>query len=101
MRDPDARSYLRERAAALLNIADGMAPSVVARLGLHKPRHVGTVFIWLNPIEKMWKWLVADVLSAHRHASQWEHLRQRVEYFLERFTKPSKELLKYCGLLAD
>ena len=22
---------------------------------------------WLNPIEKMWKWLVADVLSAHRH----------------------------------
>lgn len=54
---------------------------------------------WLNPIEKMWKWLVADVLSAHRHASEWEHLRWQVEQFLERLTKPSKELLRYCGLI--
>ena len=56
---------------------------------------------WLNPIEKMWKWLVADVLSAHRNASQWEHLRWQVEQFLDRLTKPSVELLRYCGLLSD
>lgn len=52
MRDHDARPYMRERAAALLKIADGMAPSVVAREGLLKPRHQETVFIWLNEYEE-------------------------------------------------
>jgi len=52
MRDHDPRPYLRERASALLKIADGMAASVVARSGLHKPRHVETVFIWLNEYEQ-------------------------------------------------
>jgi len=51
MRDHEARPYLRERAAALLKIAGGMAPSVVAREGLHKVRHQETVFIWLNSYE--------------------------------------------------
>lgn len=51
MRDHDARPYLRERAAALLKIADGMAPSVVAERGLLKRRHRETVFIWLGEYE--------------------------------------------------
>ena len=51
IRDHDARPYLRERAAALLKIADGMAPSVVAERGLLKRRHRETVFIWLNEYE--------------------------------------------------
>lgn len=48
VRDHDHRPYLRERAAALLKIADGMAASRVAREGLLKVRHVDTVFNWLN-----------------------------------------------------
>ena len=56
---------------------------------------------WLNPLEKMWKWLVADVLSAHRHASHWLYLCWQVEQFFERLTKPSVELLRHCGLFTD
>ena len=52
VRDLDARPYLRERAAALLKIADGMAASVVARQGLLKARHKDTVFAWLNEYEQ-------------------------------------------------
>lgn len=54
---------------------------------------------WLNPIEKLWKWLVADVLGAHKHAADWKQLCWLVEQFLERLTKPATELLNYCGLL--
>jgi hypothetical protein len=52
IRDHDRRAYLRERAAALLKIADGMGPTVVARQGLLKPRHQETVCLWLNDYEE-------------------------------------------------
>lgn len=48
IRDRDKRAYLRERAAALLKIAEGHAPYWVALHGLLKPRHPETVYIWLN-----------------------------------------------------
>ena len=54
---------------------------------------------WLNPIEKMWKWLHADVLVAHRRSAAWDELREKVEAFLARFHAPSPDLLRYCGLL--
>lgn len=56
---------------------------------------------WLNPIEKMWKWLKDDVLTAHRHSATWTQLREEVEEFLNRFQQPEPQLLRYCGLLAD
>jgi transposase len=56
---------------------------------------------WLNPIEKLWKWLKADVLTAHRHSAAWQQLRQEVEEFLNRFKQPAPDLLRYCGLLTD
>lgn len=56
---------------------------------------------WLNPIEKLWKWLKAEVLTAHRHSAAWTQLRQEVEAFLDRFARPAHDLLRYCGLLAD
>jgi len=56
---------------------------------------------WLNPIEKLWKWLKNDVLTAHRQSDNWIQLRQKVEAFLRRFERPSSELLRYCGLLTD
>lgn len=47
-RDRDKRPYQRERAAALLKIADGQAPYFVALHGLLKPRSPNTVYRWLN-----------------------------------------------------
>ncbi len=51
-RDHDPRPYVRERCAALLKIADGLAPHAVARHGLLKPRDPDTVYEWLNWYER-------------------------------------------------
>ena len=48
LRDHAPQAYLRERAAALLKIADGMAASLVARQGLLRPRKPDTVYAWLD-----------------------------------------------------
>jgi hypothetical protein len=47
MRDHDPLPYHRERAAALLKIADGQSAHAVARSGLYKPRDPDTVYSWL------------------------------------------------------
>jgi len=47
MRDHHFKPHLRERAAALLKIADGMPLSVVARQGLFKRRLAETVRDWV------------------------------------------------------
>ena len=52
MRDRDARPHLREKAAALLKIAEGQAAYQVALTGLHKPRHPATVYGWLRDWQK-------------------------------------------------
>lgn len=54
---------------------------------------------WLNPIEKLWRWLRQEVLHLHRLAKAWETLKERVASFLERFAQESTELLRYTGLL--
>jgi hypothetical protein len=47
IRDRDRRAYLRERAAALLKIADGDSVRAVALHGLHRRRKPDTVYGWL------------------------------------------------------
>jgi hypothetical protein len=47
----DPRAYLRERAAALLKIADGRSPHWVAKHGLLKRRKPRTVYTWLTEYE--------------------------------------------------
>lgn len=54
---------------------------------------------WLNPIEKLWRWLKQDILHLHRMSDQWSDLKQRVDQFLSHFSHSSPELLKYVGLL--
>jgi hypothetical protein len=51
LRDHDARPFVRERAAALLKIADGQSPHQVARNGLLRPRDPDTVYSWLDLYE--------------------------------------------------
>jgi len=48
IRDTDKRPYMRERAAAMLKIAEGMPPRQVALNGLHKRRKPDTVYDWVH-----------------------------------------------------
>ena len=48
IRDRDPKPYMREKAAALLKIADGMSPHAVAQRGLLKPRDPDSVYDWLR-----------------------------------------------------
>jgi transposase len=48
LRDHSPLPYLRERAAALLKIAAGMAPLEVAQYGLLRPRDSDTIYRWLG-----------------------------------------------------
>ncbi len=54
---------------------------------------------WLNPIEKLWRWLKQDILHLHRQSDAWVELKQRVDRFLANFSHGSTELLRYVGLL--
>jgi transposase len=48
LRDQSEKPYLRERAAAILKVAQGMTARQVARQGLLKPRHPDTVYAWIH-----------------------------------------------------
>jgi Helix-turn-helix domain len=48
LRDHGPHAYLRERAAALLKVDDGIPAARVAREGLLRPRQPDTVYAWLN-----------------------------------------------------
>jgi hypothetical protein len=53
---------------------------------------------WLNPIEKLWRWLRQDVLKLHRWVEDWPQVKQRVRDFLDQFAHGSTALLRYVGL---
>ncbi len=56
---------------------------------------------WLNPIEKLWRWIRQDVLKLHRWVTDWERVRQNVRHFLDQFKHGSEPLLRYVGLLGE
>lgn len=56
---------------------------------------------WLNPIEKLWRWLRQDVLHLHRLSDDWQGVKQAVWDFIAQFTSGSSELLHYVGLFPD
>jgi transposase len=53
---------------------------------------------WLNPIEKLWRWLRQDILKMHRWVEDWPQVKQRVHNFLGQFAHGSPDLLRYVGL---
>lgn len=69
-------------------------------LDIH-PIYLPTYASWLNPIEKLWRWLKADVLHGHQFAADPRRLRQVVADFLDQFAQDSPALLRYVGLLPD
>ena len=62
-RDHDPKPYVRERCAALLQIADGRAPYAVANAGLLRPRDPDTIYAWLGYYQDE----VLAGLLAHQH----------------------------------
>jgi transposase len=66
-----------------------------------EPVWLPTYAPWLNPIEKLWRWLRQDVLKMHRLAEDWLTVRGRVRQFLEQFAHGSQRLLEYVGLLGS
>lgn len=83
---------------------DWPAPSEVKRVEDPLPIQLvplPTYAPWLNPIEKLWRWLRQEVLHLHRLSDAWEVLKQRVRGFLDQFAGGSQELLRYVGLLPN
>jgi transposase len=66
-----------------------------------EPVWLPTYAAWLNPIEKLWRWLRQDVLKMHRLAADWTTLRHHVRTFLDQFAHGSLDVLRYIGLLGE
>ncbi len=77
-------------------------PAAVAQWGhLNLPIQflpLPTYASWLNPIEKLWRWLRQTVVHRHPWADALPTLWQAVAAFLNRFATGSPELLRYVGL---
>ena len=65
------------------------------------PLFLPTYASWLNPIEKLWRWLKQTVLHLHPLALDLDQLRLQVTDFLDQFALGSDDLLRYVGLLPD
>jgi transposase len=63
-----------------------------------KPVWLPTYAPWLNPIEKLWRWVRQDILKMHRWVEDWPQVKQRVREFLDQFAHGSPALLRYVGL---
>jgi transposase len=77
-------------------------PDVLTALATYpriKPVWLPTYAPWLNPIEKLWRWLRQDVLKMHRWVADWPLVKQRVRDFLDQFAHGSQDLLRYVGLV--
>lgn len=79
-------------------------PSAAARTKwghLHLPIQflpLPTYAAWLNPIEKLWRWLRQTVVHLHPWADNLTALWLAVAAFLDRFAAGSAALLRYVGL---
>jgi transposase len=72
--------------------------TAVARYPRILPVWLPTYAPWLNPIEKLWRWLRQAVLKMHRWVEDWPRVKRRVHDFLDQFAQGSHALLRYVGL---
>lgn len=73
--------------------------TTLARYPRIKPVWLPTYAPWLNPIEKLWRWVRQDILKMHRWVEDWPLVKQRVHDFLDQFAHGSQDLLRYVGLV--
>lgn len=53
---------------------------------------------WLNPIEKVWRWVRQHVSHAHPWSDDFLLFKAHLRQELDRLAHPSTELLRYVGL---
>lgn len=53
---------------------------------------------WLNPIEKLWRWLYQTTIHAHRFSNDFLQFRDRILEALATHENGSPDLLRYVGL---
>lgn len=77
-------------------------PDVLQAAGTHDLSllFLPTYASWLNPIEKLWRWLRQDILHNHNGSENFKQLRKQVEVWLEQFVDGSLYLLHYVGILS-
>ena len=63
------------------------------------PLFLPTYASWLNPIEKLWRWLRQDILHDYDADSPFKELRLRVADWMDKFSQRSLDLLLYVGIL--
>ncbi len=75
-------------------------PEVFAAMQTQRltPLWLPTYASWLNPIEKLWKWLKQQIIHLHPWVDDLETLRGKTRAFLDQFQTGSPELLRYVGL---
>jgi DDE superfamily endonuclease len=66
-----------------------------------QPVWLPTYAPWLNPIEKLWRWVRQDVLKLHRWVENWPQVKQHVQDFMAQFAHGSQELLHCVGLSGE
>jgi len=71
IRDTDKRPHMRERAAAMLKIADGESPRQVALHGLLKPRKPDTVYQWYHRYQQEGHSGLQNKAGSGRKPSYW------------------------------
>ena len=75
--------------------------AALAKLPQIEPVWLPTYAPWLNPIEKLWRWLREQVLTMHWLSGDWQALRERVNAFLDQFAEAAEVLLHYVGLRGE
>jgi transposase len=63
------------------------------------PAWLPTYAPWLNPIEKLWRWVRQDVLQMHRWVEDGPQVKPRVRDFLDQFAQGSSARLRYGGVV--
>ena len=54
---------------------------------------------WLNPIEKLWRWIKQRVTHAHPWSDDFLAFKEQIRTELQQFAFGSDDLLQYCGIV--
>lgn len=83
-------NWQNHRLPGVLAALEALPRVEVLRLPTYSP--------WLNPIEKLWRWLYQTVIHTHRWSEDFPCFRKRVMDALAEHAAGSPSLLRYVGL---
>jgi transposase len=103
---PDVLARLEPQSSPFWPLLPASWPTTARPRAVHDHLPIQLVFLptyasWLNPIEKLWRWVRQEVLHLHRLSDEWALLKQRVVDFMAQFLDGSVALLRYVGLLPN